>query len=57
MIDLPICKWESCGKSFFEAGILRMHIHTVHDSHKDHKCKSCGKSFTGKPYLRKHNNS
>ena len=49
-----IYKCESCGKSFCDAGILRMHIHTVHDGHKDHKCKSCGKSFTGKPYLRKH---
>ena len=52
MIDLPIYKCESCGKSFFEAGILRMHIHTVHDGHKDHKCETCGKSFTGKLYLK-----
>ena len=54
MIDLPIYKCESCGKSFFEVGILRMQIHKVHDGHKDRKCESCGKTFTGKLYLRKH---
>ena len=31
-----------------------MHIHTVHEHHKDHKCKSCWKSFSQAGSLKKH---
>ena len=33
---------------------LKEHIHTVHEGHKDYKCDSCGKSFTGGQYLKMH---
>ena len=36
-------KCESCGKSFSSAQILKKHIHTIHEGHKDHKCDTCGK--------------
>ena len=34
--------------------ILKKHIHTVHEGHKDHKCESCGKSFSSRQMLKKH---
>ena len=37
---------ESCGKSFFQASILKKHIYISHEGHKDYKCDSCGKSFS-----------
>jgi len=33
---------------------LKKHIHTVHEGHKDHKCKSWGKSFSEAGNLKKH---
>ena len=47
-------KCGSCGKSFSNGATLKIHIHTIHEGHKDHKCESCGKSFTGAQYLKKH---
>ena len=47
-------KCEACGKSFSQAGTLKIHIHTIHGGQKDYKCDSCGKSFTGTQYLKKH---
>ena len=38
-------KCHSCGKSFSQAGNLKRHKHTVHESLKDYKCESCGKSL------------
>ena len=38
-------KCESCGKSFFKAQNLKIHIGHAHKGHKNHKCESCGKSF------------
>ena len=34
-----------------------MHIYTVHRGHKDHKCKSCGKSFVQAGDLKRHNHT
>ena len=31
-----------------------MHIHTVHEGHRDHKCKFCGKSFLRADNLKSH---
>ena len=33
-------------KHYLVQGYLKKHIHTVYEGHKDHKCKSCGKSFS-----------
>ena len=43
-----------CGKSFPLANALKIHIHTVHEGHKDHKCEFCGKSFSEAGYIKKH---
>ena len=47
-------KCESCGKSFCRAYVLKIHIHTIHEGHKDHKCESCVKSFSAAGNLKKH---
>ena len=39
-------KCVSCGKSFSAAHVLKRHIYTVHEGHKDHKCESCSKTFS-----------
>ena len=33
---------------------MRRHIKTVHEGHKDFKCKSCEKSFTSAGSVRGH---
>ena len=33
---------------------LKKNIYVVHEGHKDHKCKSCGKSFSQPGNLKKH---
>ena len=45
---------ESCSKSFYSEGILKRHIHTIHEGHKGYKCKSCGKSFVDGSNLKRH---
>ena len=47
-------KCHSCGKSFSQAGNLKRHKHTVHESLKDYKCESCGKSFSQEMNLKRH---
>ena len=37
-------KCNSCGKSFTQAGNLRVHIKTVHECHSDFECDSCDKA-------------
>ena len=39
---------------FLNAHSTKIHIHTVHEGHKDHKRDSCGKSFTEARILKKH---
>ena len=36
-------KCYSCGKSFTQAGNLRVHIKTVHEGHSNFECDSCDK--------------
>ena len=38
-----IFKCDSFGKSFTQAGNLRVHIKTVHEGHSDFECDSCDK--------------
>ena len=40
----PHCKCESRGKSLTTAQVLKKHIHTIHEDHKDYECDSCGRS-------------
>ena len=47
-------KCKSCGKSFSQAGNLKIHIHGIHESQKDYKCESCGKSFSLAGNLKTH---
>ena len=47
---------DSCGKAFFQAGNLKIHINVVHNGQKDHKCDTCGKSFSQAGTLKKHIN-
>ena len=42
-------KFESCEKSFSDAGNLKKH-----EGKKDFNCESCGKLFTTAQYLKKH---
>ena len=39
---------------FLNAHSTKIHIHTVHEGHKDHKCDSCCKSYTEARILKKH---
>ena len=48
------CNTDSCGKSFSQIRSLNRHIHTVHEGHKDYKCKSCGKCFSLAHNLKSH---
>ena len=50
--DIPKCGL--CGKSFSNGATLKIHIHTIHEGHKDHKCVPCGKSFSEAGTLKKH---
>ena len=45
---------DNCGKLYSYNGLLKHHIHVVHDGHKDHKCEPCAKSFTSAQYLKIH---
>ena len=36
---------ESCGKSFASADNLKIHIHTIHEGHKDHKSQLSQKAL------------
>ena len=47
-------KCEFCGKSFSKDYVLKKHIHTIHEDHKDYKCESCCKSFSQSGNLRRH---
>ena len=49
-----IFKCDSFGKSFTQAGNLRVHIKTVQEGEKDFTCESCEKSFTQVDSLKGH---
>ena len=51
---VKVHKCEQCNKTFSWAGVLRMHIRTIHNGHKDYKCESCTKSFSQVALLKKH---
>ena len=44
-------------RHFSQAGSLKLHIDSVHNRQKDHKCYSCGKSFSQAGTLKRHINS
>ena len=44
-------------KPFSTANYMKIHINTIHNGEKDHKCDSCGKSFTQAGCLKRHINS
>ena len=50
-------KCYACGKLFAQKHKLKIHIHTVHEGHKDHKCESCCKSFSQAGALKKQINT
>ena len=41
-------------KPFFTANFMKIHINTIHNGEKDHKCDSCGKAFSHAGDLKKH---
>ena len=47
--DTGKCKF--CGKFFSQEGILKMHIHLIHE---DLSCDTCGKSFSTAGTLKRH---
>ena len=47
-------KCESCGKSFFTAQNLKIHIGHSHKSNQNYKCESCDKSFFKEQKLKLH---
>ena len=39
-------KWEFCGNSLSEEGMLEKNIHRIHEARKDHKYKYCDNFFS-----------
>ena len=44
-------KCETCGNSFSQKINLKTHNSRVHEGHKNYKCESCEKSFSGAQYF------
>ena len=44
-------------KSLFSIRNLKIHINSVHNGQKDHKCDSCGKVFSKSAILKQHTNA
>ena len=44
----------ACNKSFSSASILKRHIYTIHERHKEYKCEYCEKSYTNAGILKNH---
>ena len=42
---------------FSTANYMKIHINTIHNDEKDHKCDSCGKSFSQSGSLKTRINS
>ena len=47
-------KCHICDEEFRTFKLKSRHLKTVHESHKDYKCESCGKSFSSADNLKKH---
>merc|ERR1712223_1553885 len=43
-----------CAKVFERPSRLRLHVHVVHEGHKDFSCESCGKAFSRAQSLKFH---
>ena len=43
-----------CGKIFPNPSQLKLHVHVVHEGHKDFSCESCGKAFSRAQSLKFH---
>ena len=43
-----------CNKRFARNGTLQLHITTVHDGLKPHKCEVCGTAYGQKGDLKRH---
>lgn len=48
-----ICNWPECGKEFFRADELRLHMGS-HNILKRHKCTKCNKEYMSSTSLKTH---
>ena len=50
----PVHNCPICGKIFPNPSQLKLHVHVVHEGHKDFSCESCGKAFSRAQSLKFH---